>query len=1273
MAQLPPVNPRSRTPLLRTLRWRLPILVALLIAGAFIAFLTVTYHEVDAALLRSARQRAQAAADELAGLLGNARQRVSDMNRVAADPTVQAFLRTRSPDERAAAENELRSLVIPGTQLSELWGATGERVLSIASSPQVDATFPREAPSGPLGFRLDKVGQTIVSTLSADVQAPDVAHELLGRVIVRRPVVNSATSTDVLNRLLGTGAKLEIGGTTGSWTDLVDLVPAPPFGSVGSVDGLYRSAIGEERLGAVSAISGTPLLVWVSFPRAPVASQTRGFLRDMAAIAGLFVVLVALLSASATTRLVRPLAALTAASEAVAAGNFDRLVTVERTDEIGRLAQAFRAMVGQLRDGQARLIERAAHATCLAEVAGALAEDRPMSELLCATADAMSRHLAVGNVTVWIKSTAGAWLDREWPGRPQPPFGDAYTRLPIGFAEIGRIAEYRRPVVTNDVLNDAELHYRRWSSDQPVVAFAGFPLEVNDQLVGVLAFTSEKPFGDRETDILPLLARTLAVGISRRQLEDSRTQLVSILDSAADFVTIGRVHGPPLYLNRAIRRALGLGLDDSTPSLLSLRPEKFHKEFETVVLPTIERAGTWAGETEYIARDGRVIPVSQVSVGHRGPDGQLQYVSTIARDITEQKRAESALRQSEGRFRRIAETITEVFWMADVDLARMIYISPGYERIWGRSCESLYDNPRSFLDAIHPEDRKHVVAGLGAQAAGAPFEHEYRIVRPGGEVRWIWDRGFPVADGAGRVTQYVGAAQDITERKAADAQVRLLARAIESTSEMVSVTDLDERLTFVNRAFLDTFGYAASEVLGATPALLKPSAEYNQLYADISRGTRAGGWQGELPVRRQDGSRLIVSLMTSPIRDDAGHAVGYLGVARDITSRRALEEQLRQSQKMEAIGQLAGGVAHDFNNLLTAIHGYALLVRDSLQPTDQRHEDVDQIRQAAERATALTRQLLAFSRRQILAPRVLRLGDIVRELTPMLCRLLGEAVDLKTLVSDQGFVKADTGQLEQVLMNLAVNAHDAMPNGGQLTIETVDVNVDGGYWQQHANLTPGPYVMLAVSDTGVGMDRQTQDRVFEPFFTTKPAGQGTGLGLATVHGIVNQSGGHIWLYSEVGRGTTFKLYFPRTADEPDVVTGEPSAPPPRGNETILLVEDETAVREFARRILGTAGYTVFPIANPKEAIDFSRTSDHRIDVIVTDVVLPTMNGKDLAEKLREHRPNCAVMFMSGYTDDAIVRHGVLEPGTWFLQKPFTAEALLTKVRDLLDSDRGRSA
>ena len=400
--------------------------------------------------------------------------------------------------------------------------------------------------------------------------------------------------------------------------------------------------------------------------------------------------------------------------------------------------------------------------------------------------------------------------------------------------------------------------------------------------------------------------------------------------------------------------------------------------------------------------------------------------------------------------------------------------------------------------------------------------------------------------------------------------------------------------------------------------------------------------------------------------DANGEFMSGAGVTIDVTDRRSLEEQLRQAQKMEAIGQLAGGIAHDFNNMLTAILGNAQFLADELPTGDRRRSDVEEITKAATRASTLTQQLLAFSRKQILAPKVLHLGDVVAQMTPMLRRLLGESIDLRTTMGDRYDIKADAGQLGQVVMNLAVNARDAMRNGGRLTIETSDVAIDAAQAKTFPGMSPGEYALMTVTDNGHGIDDATQKRIFEPFFTTKATGQGTGLGLATVYGIVKQSGGYIGVYSEKGCGAAFSIYLPRTREAPAAEPAEASRSAPRGTESVLVVEDEQLVREFSAKVLRRLGYQVHTVASPGEAIAYAMQARAHLDLIVSDVVLPDMSGPTMAAELSRRRIDPVIIYMSGYTGDALIRDGAIDGDYPILQKPFTADALAYAVRRALD-------
>ena len=492
----------------------------------------------------------------------------------------------------------------------------------------------------------------------------------------------------------------------------------------------------------------------------------------------------------------------------------------------------------------------------------------------------------------------------------------------------------------------------------------------------------------------------------------------------------------------------------------------------------------------------------------------------------------------------------------------------------------------------------------------------------------------------------------------------------ENIADAVFLLELDGRIALGNpRAEMIT-GYSQAELVGRAMLSLLPEAGAREAQARLT-AVRAGADVSpffEAEAVRKDGTRVPIEVHVTSVMKD-GVPVARLGVARDITARRNLEDQLRQAQKMEGIGRLAAGVAHDFNNLLTAIGGRCYLVLNALTSENPIRRDIEIIQGAAERAAKLTHQLLAFSRKQILELRVLDLNAIVTGIEPLLRRMIREDIEIVTALDPAaGHVKADVGQIEQILLNLGVNASDAMPHGGRLAMTTRNVILDEGYARTHAQVEPGPYVMLSVSDSGHGMTPEVQARIFEPFFTTKEVGKGTGLGLATVYGIAKQSGGHITVHSELDHGTVFSLYLPNVEDALGIAEPErPALLARRGTETVLLVEDDEPLRTLAREILSIQGYTVLDATSPGEALRLAEAYPETIHLLLTDVVMPQMNGRQVADHLLAARPGLKVLFMSGYTDAAIVQHGVLEPGTHFLQKPFTPDGLGRKVREVLGS------
>ena len=499
---------------------------------------------------------------------------------------------------------------------------------------------------------------------------------------------------------------------------------------------------------------------------------------------------------------------------------------------------------------------------------------------------------------------------------------------------------------------------------------------------------------------------------------------------------------------------------------------------------------------------------------------------------------------------------------------------------------------------------------------------------------------------------------------------RMVPALLESAAQAIITVDAKGRIVLFNTRVAEMFGYSREELLGAAVEMLLPESA-GERHSVARAGffakprVRPMGIGVDLAGRRKDGSEFPVEVSLSYIRTDEG--VFAIAFVSDISQRKRLEEQLMHAQKMEAVGRLAGGVAHDFNNMLTVISGYNQMILDQVSPLDPLRGYAEEILKAADRAAALTNQLLTFSRRQVAQPRVFNVNTALSLTEKMLRRLIGEDIELSLrLDPETGNIRADPGHLEQAVFNLATNARDAMPDGGRLTIETSNVTLDENYAKTHLGVEPGEYIMIAVCDSGHGMDIETRRRVFEPFFTTKEKGKGTGLGLATVYGIVKQAGGDIWVYSEIGKGTAFKLYFPRVRDaasEPDGARG--SLPTLQGSETVLLVEDEQGVRDLTARMLKQMGYRVLVAASGAEAIEISKSYSGKIALLLTDMVMPGISGKQLADELRLSRPEAKVVFVSGYTENTISQAGALEAGLSFLGKPFSRDALARKLREAL--------
>jgi two-component system, cell cycle sensor histidine kinase and response regulator CckA len=626
------------------------------------------------------------------------------------------------------------------------------------------------------------------------------------------------------------------------------------------------------------------------------------------------------------------------------------------------------------------------------------------------------------------------------------------------------------------------------------------------------------------------------------------------------------------------------------------------------------------------------------------------------------------LRDRELRFRRLFDAGVAGVVISDLD-GNFKEANPAFLRMLGYSTEDAAHGAVNW-ESITPPHRLVPDIEERAQLRATGFlplmEREY-LHKDGRRISALV--GSAALEGSTECISYV---TNITERKQTEAALRASEERYRILFDQSPVPKFlydheTRRYLMVNAAAIANYGYSRDEFLSMTLDDLQPSSEVGRvlkLVATLDAGvTKMGAYRH----RTKDGRIIDVDITLQKFFMTERPCV--LVVALDVTERTRLESQLRQAQKMEAIGNLAGGVAHDFNNLLSVILSYSKMLAESLNPSDPMRADLEEISQAGRRAADLTRQLLAFSRQQVLEPRTLDLNAVIHGVAKMLRRLVGEDVEVSVVGSPElGTVRADQGQVEQVLMNLVVNSRDAMPEGGKMTIETANVILDASYAADHPGVDAGPYVMLAVTDTGVGMDAATKERIFDPFFTTKEMGSGTGLGLATVFGIVQQSGGNIWVYSEPGLGTTIKVYLPQFDGPCDAwVAVTPEAINPRGSETILLVEDEESVRVLTRTILERQGYRVIEAQSGGDALLICEQHTATIHVLLTDVVMPRMSGRKLAERLGTLRPEMKVLYMSGYTDDSIVRHGVLESGVAFLQKPITPQALTRKLRDVLDS------
>ena len=764
-----------------------------------------------------------------------------------------------------------------------------------------------------------------------------------------------------------------------------------------------------------------------------------------------------------------------------------------------------------------------------------------------------------------------------------------------------------------------------------------------------------------------------------RRSEQELTIFKDALENSTEAIGMATPQGRHYYQNKSFDELFGAIGDNPIDRYVD-------PDVGSNVFATIMAGGQWSGEVKMYGRDSRIIEVFLRAYANKDKNGAIISLVGIHTDMTASKQAAAALRESEQKVSDILNTIDDVVIAYSLKEGRIAYLSPSLEKIFGVKAETTKNDWHPWIDAVHPDDFQKLHDSAERLSEQGFSDDEFRIIRPDDSIVWVRSRAKIIYDETGTPERIDRVITDVTERKQAEIALQeseaKLAALFSSMTEMVVINDLvfDEhgnpvnyRMSDCNRAFTEITGIAREDAVGRLADELYGTGTppYLEEFSRVALTGESCRFETFFPPMQKHFSVSVVS--PGPDR--------FATITTDITTRRQsaeeherLQAQLSQAQKIESIGRLAGGVAHDFNNILSVILGYTDMALQQVGEDQPLRADLLEIRQAIERSSKLTRQLLAFARKQTITPRILDLNATLEEMLKMLRRLIGEDIDLAWLPGKNlRPIKVDPSQLDQLLANLCVNARDAIADVGRITIETSNITLDEMHCAQYPDCVPGEYVMLAVSDDGCGMDKETLKNIFDPFFTTKDVGTGTGLGLSTVYGIVKQNNGCIEVSSEPGKGTRFSIYLPQHRDDsgllhPDSIP--PERPLARGAETILLVEDEPANLEMCRKMLEQLGYTVLPAATPGECFRLVRKHEGRIDLLVTDVVMPGMNGPDLAKKLREDNPGLKCLFMSGYTDKAFSQQAVLEPGIHFIQKPFSLEEFADRVRLVLETSSG---
>jgi two-component system, cell cycle sensor histidine kinase and response regulator CckA len=769
-------------------------------------------------------------------------------------------------------------------------------------------------------------------------------------------------------------------------------------------------------------------------------------------------------------------------------------------------------------------------------------------------------------------------------------------------------------------------------------------------------------------------------GPNQIEQTQSEERYRGIIDSIEEGYVENDLKGKVMFLNEAACRMVGYDHDEmigmhyrqySTPETAQQMFEVFHRIYETGIPERMI-------DYEVIRKD-RSVRIHEMSAALlRGPSGNPVGFRALARDVTERRKAEADLRKREERYRNILDSMEEAYFEVDLTGKLTFFNTTAVKRLGYTNEEVMGMSFRQFVDKVN--GKKVFVAFQHVFNTGETINgFDWEVINKYGEKIAVESSVILLRDAWGNPAGFRGVVRDITERKKAEEALSLSEERyrsmLDTMEEGYAEVDLKGTLTFANNACCSLMGYTHDEMIGMNYRTYSSPETVRFMYEIFHRIYETG--EPEFLVDHdiivKGGSVRAHQANVALMRDHSGQPIGFRMLFRDVTDRRKTEDekaklksQLVQAQKMESIGRLAGGVAHDFNNMLGVILGYTELIKLRLPVEDPLLQDIVQIERAAGRSRDITAQLLAFSRKQIIEPKLMDLNDLITSDQNTFARLIGEDVDLRFFPGDHLWkIKADPSQIEQILVNLAVNARDAMPNGGKLTIETANIHLNESYCRDHLGFTPGYYVLLGVSDDGAGMDRETLKYIFEPFFTTKEVGKGTGLGLAMVYGIVKQNNGFINVYSEPGQGTTFKIYLQRSMDGEEILEQDNETQLVSGSGKVLLVEDDDMVRKMTTDMLETIGYTVLTTGNPLEALALCENSDTPIDLVITDVVMPGMSGRELRESIKAILPDMKILFMSGYTANVIVHHGVLEHGVHFLQKPFSMSDLAQKVREAI--------